>query len=238
MSDDSTPLPTYLVRESLRAKRVTLRVSTRLGVEVVVPKGFDTHQVPGIVALRGDWLRGQVRRLTEQGWSPEPPTMPEALDLRALGRTLRIETAHAPRKPPRLTLSGPDCLLLSGDMDDAQACRAKVLTWIKEQARLLLVPWLRELSATCELPFERARIRAQKSRWGSCSARGTISLNCKLLFLPRPLARHVLLHELAHLRHLNHSPQFWALLHVLDQDAAARDPELSGAWRYVPRWLD
>lgn len=238
MSEDLSPLPTYSVRESARARRVTLRVGTRLGVEVVVPKGFDPRQVPGIVAGRGDWLRHQVRRLAEQGWSPEPPAMPEALELRALGRTVRLETAHAPRKTPRLTLSGPDCLLLSGDMENAQACRTQIVVWIKEQARLYLVPWLRELSATHGLPFERTRIRAQKSRWGSCSARGTISLNCKLVFLPRALAGHVLLHELAHLKHLNHSQEFWGLLQTLDPDCDSHDRELSGAWRHAPRWLD
>ncbi|BBD09153.1 M48 family metallopeptidase [Desulfovibrio ferrophilus] len=231
------PLPAYSVRESSRAKRVTLRVSPRSGVEVVVPKGFDRDRVPSIVADRKEWLHRQIQRLSEGGWSSEPPLMPGELNLQTLDRVLRIDIAHNPRKAPALTQSGPDSLLLTGDSSDQSACRKCILTWLKQQARLHLVPWLRELSEEIHLPFERARVRAQKSRWGSCSARGTISLNCKLLFLPRPLTRHVLLHELAHIKQLNHSAEFWALLHSLDHHGATHDHELSGAWKHVPRWL-
>jgi len=235
-SNLTAPLP-YRVRESARARRVTLRVGPRRGVEVVVPRGFDPALVPDIVAARRDWLEQQVARLEAQGWSPERPARPETLELRALTRSVRLDTAHAPHKTPTLTLAGPDRLLLSGDLDLEDACRDKVLAWLKNEARLTLTPWLRDLSARTGLNFDRVRIRAQKSRWGSCSVRGTVSLNCSLLFLPRPLARHVLLHELAHVRHMDHSANFHALLAELDPEARAHDGALSAAWRYVPRWL-
>lgn len=229
--------PAYVVRESARARRVTLRVSPKSGVEVVVPRGFDRALVPDIVAERSGWLRRQVKRLTDQGWDAAPPERPEFLELRALERRVQLAAAHCAGRAPALTPSGPDRLLLAGDLGDEETCRTRVLDWLKNEARLALVPWLRELADGAGLSFERARIRAQKSRWGSCSARGTVSLNCKLLFLPRKLTRHVLLHELAHLAHLNHSPAFWAALERLDPQSKQHDRELGDAWRFVPRWL-
>ena len=229
--------PPYTIRESARAKRVTLRVSARRGVEVVVPHGVDKTDVPAMVAARADWIQTHLQRLKDKGWTGDVPRRPEILPLLYLGRKVTLKTADNPTKPPTLRACGPDALLLAGDTTDETACRHLVRDWLKAQARRHLVPLLRDLSAQHRLPFERAQIRAQASRWGSCSARGTISLNCKLMFLPPELTRHVLLHELAHIGHLDHSPKFWNLLTRLDPETATHDKALSDAWRYVPGWL-
>ncbi|HXV97711.1 MAG TPA: M48 family metallopeptidase, partial [Anaerolineae bacterium] len=100
-----------------------------------------------------------------------------------------------------------------------------------------LVSWLTEMSRIENLPFKRAAIRGQKSRWGSCSSTGTISLNYKLLFLPVSLVRYVLIHELCHTRYLNHSKKFWSLVKQKEPAYKAAQIELRAAWRYVPGWL-
>ncbi len=63
-----------------------------------------------------------------------------------------------------------------------------------------------------ELPYNRAAFRCQKTKWGSCSSRDNISLNINMVYLPRHLQDYLLLHELCHIRHKNHSKDFWALL--------------------------
>ena len=80
-------------------------------------------------------------------------------------------------------------------------------------------------------------IRFQRSRWGSCSAKGNISLNACLIFLPERLTRHILLHELCHTRQLNHSPEFWKQLFAVAPDALAHDKAMRHAWRHVPAWV-
>ena len=59
---------------------------------------------------------------------------------------------------------------------------------------------------------QRVQIRTMYNKWGSCSNRGNITFNRALCWLPLPLAEYVVVHELAHLRHMNHSPKFWALV--------------------------
>ena len=80
-------------------------------------------------------------------------------------------------------------------------------------------------------------IRGQRSRWGSCSATGDISLNYQLLFLPPHLLRHVLVHELCHTVELNHSPRFWRTVARFEPDLAALREEMRRSWSHVPGWL-
>jgi predicted metal-dependent hydrolase len=86
--------------------------------------------------------------------------------------------------------------------------------------------------------FATASIRGQKTRWGSCSSRQTISVNCKLLFLPSELVRYVLIHELCHTVHLNHSAAFWALVAQKEPDYQQLDAGLRDARYHVPLWLE
>jgi predicted metal-dependent hydrolase len=81
-------------------------------------------------------------------------------------------------------------------------------------------------------------VRSQRSRWGSCSRRGTISLNAKLLFLPPGLVEYVFLHELCHTQRMDHSKAYWALLrrHVPDCKRHART--LRATPGLVPAWVD
>ena len=81
-------------------------------------------------------------------------------------------------------------------------------------------------------------VKSQRTRWASCSGRGNVSLNLKLLFVPAPLVRYVFIHELCHLVHPNHSRDFWGLVASHEPDYRKPDRELRQAWRYVPAWLD
>lgn len=80
------------------------------------------------------------------------------------------------------------------------------LRWL---AAVELPPRVLELAALHEARVRRVTIRDQRSRWGSCSVRGTISLNWRLIQVPPEVADYIILHELAHLRHMNHSKAFW-----------------------------
>ena len=81
-------------------------------------------------------------------------------------------------------------------------------------------------------------MRAQRTRWGSCSNRKTISLNAKLLFIPEDLIRYALIHELCHTRRLDHSRKFWALVKQYETDYLVKDKRLRAAWRLVPAWFE
>jgi predicted metal-dependent hydrolase len=81
------------------------------------------------------------------------------------------------------------------------------------------------------------QVRLQRTRWGSCSNSGTVSLNAALLFLEPPLVRYLFVHELCHLIALNHSRRFWSAVARYEPDHEALDRRLTAAWSEIPLWV-
>ena len=129
--------------------------------------------------------------------------------LPALGVYWGVLYRSAPAAAPRVRDNGASAIVLGGDVSDHPACVSALRRWLMRRARQTLPDCLERVAAETRLDFATVSIRGQRSRWGSCSATGDISLNYQLLFLPPHLLRHVLVHELCHTVELNHSPRFW-----------------------------
>ena len=108
---------------------------------------------------------------------------------------------------------------------------------VMQQALHYFAAQLEALAASTGLRFARVQIRRQRTRWGSCSARGTISVNICLAFLEPAVVRYLLVHELSHTRHMNHSARFWSLVEQHDPDYRQHDRELLRGWQRVPGWM-
>ena len=80
-------------------------------------------------------------------------------------------------------------------------------------------------------------VRGQKTCWGSHSSTGTISLNYCLMFLEARQLRYVMIHELCHARHMNHSPGFWRLVGSFEPDYRRLDKALNTCWKRIPTWV-
>ena len=94
---------------------------------------------------------------------------------------------------------------------------------LKKEAALLIPERVRWYAARLGISYGRVTIRAQRSRWGSCSSKGNLNFNCLLMLAPREVIDSVIVHELCHLRELNHSPAFWELVYRAMPDYKSRD---------------
>ena len=228
----------YTIKESARAKHVRLLVSTRDGsVTVVIPKGFDRREIPEVLEHKRRWIERIRRKVAEHHAAADPDEsgdLPALIRLRAIDEEWRVEyrTVRPPAAPDRFAL------VIDGVIENADACRYTLSRWLRNKAGAHLRPWLTDLSARNDLPISRVAVRSQRTRWGSCSARSCVNLNQKLLFLPPPMVEQVMLHELCHTVHHNHSGNFWRLLESLSPNCRLLEAELRTAWRYVPAWLD
>ena len=225
-----------VVRRSARARRLGLRVFPHGVVEVVAPLRAGRRSIEQFVQSNAGWIekaRSSFRELHgDAGVVP-----PESIVLPALDERWAVE--YSPGRG-RLVVSvepGGGRLLLTGPGDEQWRIR-RLRRWLMERARAQLVPWLAAVSGEVGLEHAGATVRRQRSRWGSCSARRTISLNCALLFVEPALVRHLFVHELAHTRHLNHSRAFWRLVESLAPDFKACEKRLGAAWRNVPAWVN
>ncbi|NTU92886.1 MAG: M48 family metallopeptidase [Chlorobiaceae bacterium] len=230
----------YTVRVSRRARYARLRISPHEGLTVVVPQGFDQRQVPGLVESRRGWVEKVLgsfdqRRLT--GVSDTGRELPTRIELSGIGESWTVTYRSLETKGVAARELAGEELLLSGPVDDAGLCRLALESWLRRRAAMRLVPQLERLATTYGFTYGSVSLRKQRSRWGSCSTRGTLSLNLKLLFLPPLLVRYIMIHELCHTRHMNHSRRFWAEVAKFDPDHASHDRQMRHAWRFVPGWF-
>jgi predicted metal-dependent hydrolase len=216
---------------------VRLTVSARDGLVVVVPRRFPQARVPLIVATRRAWAERALERVRERREALEAGRreLPERVELPGIGESWEVAYAEKPGATVRTTARA-GVVTLHGATADGDACRAALLRFCRRRAAATLPAILRELAAREDLRFARVTVRGQRTRWGSCSSAGAISLNYALAFLPPHLVRHVLLHELVHTRRLDHSPVFRRMLAEREPNAEELARELRGAWRHLPKW--
>lgn len=201
----------YALRRSSRARRLRLQYCPDTGLSLVVPKRVTVAEAEAFLRSQRDWI-ARCHAVDPNGLDRprHAPACPDRVDLPATG-----ETVAAPQPP------------------DALGLQARV----HEHARHVLPGWVARLSARSGLAAARVSVRNQRSRWGSYSSRGTVSLNWRLVLLTPEMVDYVVLHELAHSRHMNHSAAFWRVLESVCPDARERDRVFDrDAARLVPAW--
>lgn len=215
-----------------------LHISVDEGLVATLPKGTPVRLLHSFLDDQKDWIHRTLNELRpqRQRLEVERRTLPEQLDLRAFDRELRLCYENKPATRLRL-IEREDTLHIIGQPEDTAEIHRALGNFVRRSAKAGLGEELERLSRQHGLSYQGHSIRRQKTRWGSCSASGRINLNDKLIFLPHHLMQHVLLHELAHTRHLNHSGDFYQLLHSLDPQTTRHQRALKEAGKYVPLWL-
>ncbi len=221
------------LRYSKRARRMRIEVRPDRTLLVVVPARTREDQWLPFVLGRRDWIIKTLEQMP-QASADAQAGLPDQIRLLCPGIDYRVHYCSGARN--RAEEKNGCLLITSVEGNDARA-RRSLRNWLVRQARNELGSRLEELSRQTGLPYGRLSIRGQKTRWGSCSHQGNISLNYKLLFMRPELVDHVILHELAHTRHLNHSARFWALLEQHDPATPENRRALRRAGRELPAWL-
>jgi predicted metal-dependent hydrolase len=220
----------FAVRVSPRARRLTARVHVGGRVEIVVPIGVKAHTVRDFVQRFTPWIDRKVADMQCYAAPSEP--VPGSVEFALTGEKFAIEWCRGAK---RGLVQSPGGLLVHAP--DEQGARLQLQGWLKRAAYERLAPRLLQLAADLNYSVARVAIRCQRTRWGSCSTRGTVSLNCSLLFLGREVVRYLFVHELAHTKHMNHSANFWHLVGRIEPDYRRLDRDLLAGWRTVPGWV-
>ena len=223
----------WSVRQSVRARRLSVRVFRNGGVEIVVPPRTSPHRVSAFVSEHREWIERQRKRAVPQADWPLPPT---SLSLCAIEEEWRCHCVPGMGRTRLRQLPGNE-LQLRGVDRDRDTTRHVLLRWLVKHAAVSFEAPLREIARSMGLKAGKLQIRCQRTRWGSCSRRGTISLNVCLLFQRPEVLRYLMIHELSHLRHMNHSPRFWGEVARHEPNWKALDRELQQGWRRVPTWI-
>lgn len=215
---NAQPLPLLMVRNP-RARRYLLRLRPDGTARVTIPRGGSAAMAQQFVERHATWLERELKRIQAQPRRPAAWTIGTEILLR--GELVRIEPG--PNGEPETARIGSETILVPIAATDL---RPAIEGWLRQLAARELPGRLLELAARHGLTVRRITVRNQKSRWGSCSRRGTISLNWRLIQTPAFVCDYICLHELMHLRQMNHSSAFWGEVEQVCPD-----------YRMAERWL-
>lgn len=227
--------PAFTLRRSSRARRLSVRVHRDARIEVVAPQRLAERSIADFLTRHRDWIRGRLKVALSQR-APPQPFPPELVVLPAFGEAWRLHLGGG-RGVLRVRTRESGLLELSGATDCRASVHRALLGWLMRHSRERLAAELAQAAQQHGFRYVAMSLRRQRTRWGSCSTRGTISLNVCLAFQPAEVLRYLLIHELAHTRHMNHSAAFWSCVAAACPDWRRLDRALLDGWRHVPHWV-
>lgn len=181
-----------------RARRYILRMRPDGSARVTIPPGGSQAGALAFAAQHGGWMERQLLK-------PRPAAAaPWGIGTEIWFRGERWPLRSGER-PDEIAFANHSVRVRSG----TGCCRAEIEWELRRLATGELVARTVELARLHEIAIARVSVRDQRSRWGSCSATGTISLNWRLIQTPPPVRDYIILHELMHRLEMNHSPRYW-----------------------------
>jgi predicted metal-dependent hydrolase len=202
-----------------RARRYILRLRPDGAARITVPRGGSLAEAKRFAERNAAWLEQQLLRQAMQPRRPLPWSLGAEIFFR--GQGMRLEPGE--NGEAGLIRFGGEVVAVA---DAGGDLRPAIMQHLRRLAAQELPARVFELAALHQLAVNRVTVRNQRSRWGSCSRRGTISLNWRLVQTPPFVRDYLVLHELAHLKEMNHSRRFWSEVTRLCPD-----------FREAERWL-
>lgn len=212
MVDFSAISPHLNVRMSAKARRLALRLDAHAGrVDLVIPNRASLRKAYEFAELNRDWIMDKIGAL------PVPVPFVDGQALPVLGEQCVIRIEHSARKTTDLSFEGQNLLVRTG-LDDPSP---RITRFLRQQAEIHFHSLALEKAARLNRKITAFSVKEMKSRWGSCSIDGRMTLSWRLIFAPRIAADYVIAHEAAHLIHPDHGKSFWALCEDLSDDYRA-----------------
>jgi hypothetical protein len=192
-------------------------------VVIVAPVRMRAAAIASVLERQRPWIE---RTMQEVRLHLQEEPLP--LALRVLDEELMVRACPkggSGGEGPRVTLEGGTLLVCVASAAEGLPALRR---WCIGRAREVLPALTHELARTGEFAVRGVSVRDQRTRWGSCSRRGVVSLNWRLILMPGDVMRYLIIHELAHTRVMNHGPQFWRAV-------AAACPHYLAAERWLRR---
>jgi hypothetical protein len=205
------PAIPYAVRRSDRARHARIEVDAA-GVRVIVPRRMPLREVAPFVAQKQRWIERTLRRYRQAEAEAPRVRLADGGTVPYLGQELELRVRVEPgRVRPHVARRG-DALHVAVGARGPAAVRDALERWYRRQARVEVAERLDAATERAGSRYSSLSIRGQKSRWASCTSRGGMSFNWRLLLAPEEILDYVVEHEVAHLDVLGHSRRFWSLV--------------------------
>lgn len=223
----------YTVRPSGRARRVSLRIREAGLVEVVVPMNHVMPPPETVLKRHAAWIFRTFERLGRSCGVAGGRPVEEGSRILLLGAERTIRVLREDRRRPSIALTESE-IIVCLTPESPEDIRPLLERWIRGKAESIIPVRVSLLNERWKFRYGRITVRNQRTRWGSCSRKGALSFNWRLLILPAEVADYLICHELAHLKYLNHSSRFWNLVEKICPSFRQSEQWLRRHGRSVP----
>ncbi len=201
-----------VIYELERMKRKTLSIHLEDDGRVVVksPYGIKNSEIRALVGKKAQWILEKQALLKKQASQRIVHRFAQGEKFLFLGHMYNLHMNYHSGLDKICVSTKDDCLIVETPVVDTEQIEAAILLWYKENALRLMLQRVDDYGPQVGARPEKVMIRQQKRRWGSCNSRGELRLNWKLIMAPLPVLDYVVVHELCHLLHMDHSALFWA----------------------------
>jgi len=203
-----------------KGRRKTIALSFNNDVELIVkaPTWMKTEDVEAFIARKSEWVDATRERLlnARQKELSMRIKLESGDTLPYLGRKLTLTVVREERSRGKIRQLDDRVLLYAGYEADYEYRRSRLETWYRRQAAATLEERARHYAEVLGVSYGKLHVKDQRSRWGSCSTRGNLNFNWRIIMAPEAVCNYVIIHELCHLVHMDHSPEFWNLVESID----------------------
>lgn len=210
-------------------KKLRIIVSPEMVVDVCAPVDSNDEDINSAVKQKAAWISGKLDEVEKYHPLPAPKRYVSGETLVYLGRQYRLKVIQEEKRSAKLV--GRYLSVQVPDKHDAKQVKKSVDGWYRKRAAETLNRYVQRcqlITSRHGVPEPQITIRAMRKRWGSCSPKGRITLNTKLIQVPVHCIEYVIMHELCHLKHHNHSKAFYSLLTRCQPDWRSRKADLDG----------
>ncbi len=213
VEDELGPLE-YVLSRNRRRRRLVLYVHRDGKIEVRAPVRATLGEIDAFVRGKTDWIRQMLSKVEQSRPAAREFVTGESILYRGKPHTLQVEVALF--EESRVLLQGTTLRVQIGPAADEWHRRNRVRNalrqWLVDRALEEAKAQMPALAEKIGVRFRQVRMRDLKSRWGSCSGRGAISISFRIIMAPPKVVEYLFIHELCHLVHPNHSAEFWTLV--------------------------
>jgi hypothetical protein len=194
------------IKRTTRTKSATITVEEGK-VCVVVPRQLESERITKLLKDKNRWIKEKIA-LHRKALPATQKQLVSGESFSYLGRNYRLKVQQGDYQPIKL-INGRFAITLRAGADNPDLIKDSLLSWYKQHAELKLTEKVKRYSKMMNVKFNSVGLKDYKSRWGSCSVEGDITFNWKVIMAPNRIVDYVVIHELCHLIHHDHSQNFW-----------------------------
>ncbi|EYE87261.1 hypothetical protein Q428_14275, partial [Fervidicella metallireducens AeB] len=205
-----------------KKKNITIRITKNGEVVVTSPIYVDEKYICKLVESKAEWIIDKIKEMEKVKKQAKNIEYKSGSAIEYLGEKLILDIAEANVNKVSIYIDGNKLFIKlpkdKGNIFSQQILKTEISEWLKNQAKIILKERVEFLSEKNNLIPNRVVVKEQKTIWGSCSNKRNINLNWRLVMMPIEVIDYVVVHELCHLKHHNHSNNFWSLVKEIMPD--------------------